>query len=301
MAPPIPLSSLRAFAEVGRLGSIKLAAVFLGVTPGAVSQQLKALEMRLGASLLERRHREVRLTVDGRRLFDPLSQAFRQLDEAVQPFMDSKPRRETLIVTTTPSFAASWLVPRLGAFCARHPDVEVRVDSSVRAADLRNEAIDVALRHGLGDYPGLTAVRLFTPRLIAIASPALLETGPRIHAPIDCLGYPLLQDRDRSAWTQWLAALGEVAAPRGPAGKGASFENDLLLIRAAAAGQGLALVRDIYALEELRAGRVVAVFKESWPTSLGYFFVTRLESTRTAKIAAFRNWLIEELASPPPK
>ena len=294
MLPLIPLLSLRTFAEVGRHGSIKLAAAALGVTPGAVSQQIKGLELRLGVPLLERRHREVRLTTGGQRLFGPLSSAFQQVDEAVQPFTDRKPRRETLTVSTTPSFAASWLVPRLGAFCMQYPDMDVRVDSSVRPVDLRNEAVDVALRHGAGEYPGLTTVRLFTPRLIAICSPTLLKDSYPIREPRDCLCYPLLQDRDRSVWTQWFEKQDVSDLSPGLTAKGPSFENDLLLIRAAIAGQGLALVRDIYAQEELCAGRVIAAFDKSWPTPLSYFFVVRPEMMQTVRVKAFRNWLVEE-------
>src|SRR6185437_7685494 len=122
MSGPLPLLSLRAFVEVGRTSSMKEAAGRLGVTPGAVSQQIKALETRLGLALFERLNRELRLTAEGRHLLDDLSEPFRQIEQAVDRVHTR--HRTNLLVTTTGAFAATWLVPRLGRFTKRHPDIE---------------------------------------------------------------------------------------------------------------------------------------------------------------------------------
>lgn len=293
MIPSISLLTLRAFAEVGRHGSVKRAASALGVTPGAVSQQVKLLEQRLGVALLERRNREVRLTADGMRLFEPLSIGFQQIDDAVGLFDAKSADRGILSISTTPSFAASWLVPRLGRFSIRHPNINIRIDTTPRLVDLRSEGIDVALRHGCGDYPGLETVRLLTPRLICIASPAILAQGPPVVKPSDCLLYPRLQDRDRTVWSAWFRAH-DVGGVDEQARSGPCFENDLLLIRAAVAGQGLALVRDVYAHDELSTGRIVSALAESIPTADAYYFVARPEMMNIGKVLAFRRWIFQE-------
>lgn len=297
MNPSVSLLSLRAFAEVGRHGSVKRAAYALGVTPGAVSQHVKLLELRLGVALLERRNREVRLTADGVRLFEPLSAGFQQIDDAVGLFEVGPADRDSLTVSTTPSLAASWLVPRLGRFSLRHPNINIRIDTTPRVVDLRSEGIDIALRHGSGDYPGLESVRILTPRLICVASPALLAEGPSITGPSDCLLYPRLQDRDRTVWSTWFREC-DVDGAHEHAVSGPCFENDMLLIRAAVAGQGLALVRDVYAHDELSAGRIVSALEDSIPTAEAYYFVARPETMKIAKVSAFRRWIFEEMAGP---
>jgi LysR family transcriptional regulator, glycine cleavage system transcriptional activator len=296
MQLPVSLLALRAFAEVGRHGSVKRAAAALNVTPGAVSQQVKLLEQRLGAVLLERRNREVRLTADGLRLLEPLSAGFRKIDEAVGLFNAGSDRRQTLAISTTPSFAAAWLVPRLGRFSARHPDIDVHIETTPRLVDLRSEGVDVALRHGVGDYSGLAVEMLLAPQLVCVGSPALLASGPTIQAPTDCLLYPLLQDRDRSDWPLWFRSHG-VETTDEQARSGPRFENDLLLIRAAIAGQGLALVRDVYAGGELNEGRIVLAMEGASPSADAYYFVARPEAMKTPKITAFHRWIFEEVAN----
>jgi len=292
MTRPISMTALRAFAEAGRSGSMKQAAAALGVTPGAVSQQIKQLEDRLGLTLFERHNREIRLTRDGQRLLQPVDGAFRQID-AVLASVDRAPASaRALTVTTCASFAANWLVPRLGRFNAAHPEIEVRIETSARLTDLRREGIDIALRHGLGDYPGLASARFITPRLIPVASPALRAT---IAQARDCLDYPLLQDGDRVDWDMWFRAQGiEDARAR----RGASFEDGYLLVRAAVAGQGIALVGNVEAGDDLAAGRLVQVLDLPWPSRFAYYFVTPPETAGDRKIAAFRDWIMTEAEGP---
>ena len=182
----ISLIALRTFVETARLGSMKLAATKLGVTPGAVSQQVKIVEERLGALLFERSSREIQLTEEGLRLMEGLNLPFSHIDEVVRDFRRRKPRSDTLVVTTVPSFASSWLVPRIGSFSEAFPHIEVRVDISVSLVDLRHEPVDVAIRHGSGNYPGMTVTQLFTPKLIVVASPRLLTRFPPINSPAVC-------------------------------------------------------------------------------------------------------------------
>ena len=291
MGTVLPLLGLRAFAEVGRHGSVKAAADAMGVTPGAVSQQIRQLEDRVGVALFERGHRGLHLSQDGARVHATLVRAFDQIDSALD-MLDGLKARQTLTVNTVPSFAASWLVPRLGRFNAKHPEIEVRVEATAAVVDLKRDRVDVALRHGLGDYPGLEARRFLTPILVPVASPTLLGNGPPITSPIDCLAYPLLQDSDRADWPLWLRALGVEDDPR--AERGPSFDDDYLLIRAAVHGQGIALVNNIYAREEVASGRLVVALDCPWPGQFAYYVVTRPEATRRVPVGAFVNWLLQE-------
>lgn len=294
----ISLISLRTFVEVARFRSMKEAAQSLGVTPGAISQQIRIVEERLGTVLFERSSRDMHLTAEGVRLMEALNLPFQQIQDAVEDFHHRKPKRDALVVTTVPSFASSWLVPRLGKFSRLYPDIEVKVDSSVALVDLRHEPVDVAIRHGSGNYPGMSVTQLLTPQLVVIASPAFLASVDPILQPSDCLALPLLQDRDRMDWVAWFRAH-NVDDPSGRAARGTSFSDDALMIKAAAASQGLALVRDIYAEEAIGNGLVEVPIAASIGTSLSYYFVTKPQNVQRQRIQAFKNWLLAEIAIRP--
>ncbi|MES2247143.1 MAG: transcriptional regulator GcvA [Pseudomonadota bacterium] len=295
MGSVLPLLALRAFTEAGRCGSLKAAADVLGVTPGAVSQQIRVLEQRLNVSLFVRERYGVQLSEAGARIHPNLVRAFDQIEHAVS-VLEAASKQQTLTVSTVASFAASWLVPRLGAFSALHPEIEVRVEASSKLADLQRDGVDVAIRHGLGVYPGLQVERLMAPVLLPVASPSLLAQGPAIRKPADCLKYTLLHDSDRADWALWLQAHGvepEDAALRGP-----GFEEDLLLLRAAAAGQGIALVQDTHAQEYLDEGRLVVALNKRWPARFAYYLVSKPGATRRPAVKAFSEWVMAQAASP---
>lgn len=298
MSASLPLLALRAFAETGRLGSMKAAAEVMHVTPGAVSQQIKLLEERLGQKLFERQNRAITLTKAGHALLQPLLEGFGRIEIAWQAVNNPR-RRNRLSISTTAALATSWLMPRLGRFTVVHPDIELQIETTGRVVDLRRDGIDVALRHGLGDYPGLSAIRFLTPTLVPVCSPTFLDQAmrrglPKIRRPADCLAYPLLQDSNRMDWPLWLQSHGieDSRAAVGP-----SLEGDLLLLQAALVGQGIALVRDIFAAAELANGRLVQVLDLAWPNNFAYYLVTRPEALRQYKVAAFRDWLLGEAAT----
>lgn len=291
MGRVLPLLALRAFAEAGRYGSIKRAAEVMGVTSGAVSQQLRLLEERVAAPLFSRTRYGVELTEVAAKVHPAMLRAFDQIESGLQA-LEANKAAQSVTVCTVPSFAASWLVPRLGRFTKLHPEIEVRVEASSALADLHKQRVDIAIRHGLGDYPGLEAVHLMAPELIPVASPRLLAEGPRIDTPVDCLAYPLLQDSDRADWRLWLQAFGVEDDPR--IERGQAFDEDFLLVRAAEAGQGIALVRDIYAREEVMAGRLAVALDCPWPTEFAYYVVTLPQATERPAVAAFVSWLIDE-------
>lgn len=291
MTAPLSLQALRVFVEVGQRGSIKAAAQALHVTSGAVSQQVRLLEDRVGMTLFTRGRQGLRLTDAGASVYPALRDAFAQIEEAGRSLQAMRARR-TLTVSTVATFAASWLVPRLGRFTHRHPEIEVRVEATSALVDLRRDQVDVALRHGLGDYPGLHASRLMAPVLVPVASPDWMAGQSPLQTPGDCLAHPLLHDADRADWPLWLAAHGVAEDAR--ALRGTAFEDDFLLIRAAEAGQGLALVPSAHAEAEITAGRLVQVLDKPWPARFAYYVVTRPDATRRSDVEAFVAWLHEE-------
>lgn len=291
MAASLPYLALRTFVEVGQRGSIKAAAQALNVTSGAVSQQIRLLEDRVGMTLFTRERSGLRLTEAGASVHPALLQAFEQIQKTLLSLEQAK-SWQTLTVSTVATFAASWLVPRLGRFNQRYPHIEVRVEATSAIADMRRDRVDVALRHGLGVYPNLHVTRLMAPVLVPVASPSLVLANAVLTEPQDCLKYPLLHDSDRADWSLWLSAHGVGNDPR--AERGSAFEDDFLLIRAAEAGQGLALVPVEYAKEEIAAGRLVQVLDKPWPARFAYYVVTRPEAMQRDEVKAFVEWVIEE-------
>ena len=275
MASILPLLALRTFVEVGKQGSIKAAAQALNVTSGAVSQQIRLLEDRIGFSLFIRERYGLSLTEAGASVYPTLLKAFGEIEEVVRTLKEVH-THETLTVSTVATFAASWLVPRLGRFTQQHPEIEVRVEATSALVDLKRDQVDVAIRHGLGFYPNLQVTRLMAPVLIPVARPGLVTLDCLIQEPEDCLKYPLLHDSDRADWSLWFAAHNIEKNPR--AERGSSFEDDFLLIRAAEAGQGLALVQQSYAQEEIAAGRLVQVLDKPWPARFAYYIVSQSNS-----------------------
>lgn len=288
MNPVPPLLALRAFVHVAQGGSVKQAARSLHVTPGAVSQQLRLLEERCGQPLFLREPQGLRLTPAGAQAYPPLRQAFDLIDDTLQRLCVGN-AMPTLTVSVEASFAAAWLVPRLRDFTSRHPGVDVRIDATPALADLRHDGVDIALRHGLGDYAGLHSTLLMTPVLVPVASPALFALAPRPQTPADCLAFALLQDGARADWALWLRAHGVADDAR--ARQGPSLSDDVLLLRAAQAGQGIALVPQAHARDELARGTLVQVLDTPWPARFAYYAVVRPEAVKQPAVAAFLAWV----------
>ncbi|SQJ18850.1 Gcv operon activator [Serratia rubidaea] len=291
-----PLQALRTFVEIGHRGSVQAAAQALHVTPGAISQQLRSLEERLGVVLLERNRLGMRLTEAGASIHPRLSDAFAQIDRSLEE-LKTRESPQCLTISTVAAFAASWLVPRLGNFQQRHPGIEVRVEATANLVDLRRDRVDIALRHGLGDYPGLAVTPLMSPVLVPVASPHLLTADQTLSEPADCLNYPLLHNSDRTDWSLWLSAHGVATDPR--ADRGNVFEDDFLLIRAAEAGQGLALVPAAYAQTEIAAGRLVQILDKPWPARFAYYIVYQPDAALRPEVRAFIAWLLTEAVAVP--
>lgn len=293
MSRSMPLSSLYIFVEVCKHNSMKKTADTLCVTPGAISQQIKSLEDRMSVKLFERSHREISLTNAGKILMDQLAVSFNNIEAVWEDFESFRSRSARLSINTTASFASSWLIPRLSRFQQCWPDIEINLSTSHYPPDLRRDGINITIRQGVGVYPGHHSEKLWTPKILPIGHPALLKKkGRRIELPVDCLHYPLLQDASRSTWKLWLKAHGiEDSRSR----RGCSFTDEHLMIDAATAGQGLALVSDVYARPAIEAGHVVPVLPATPHTEMAYYLTSTLGQTDNWKIDIFVNWIKTEV------
>lgn len=294
------LNALRAFEAVARHLSLTRAAEELHVTPAAVSHQIRALEADLGVTLLRRVRRDFRLTDAAQAGLPPLREAFDLLGEAVERMREGRSDR-LLTVSVLPSFAATWLVPRLSGFQALHPELDVLLDTTDRLIDPRREAIDLGIRFGAGDYPGLEVTQLFGDDIFPVCSPELLRGPHPLSSPADLTHHNLLHVdwtpfiiAETGDWGTWLLAAGyddQVDASRGP-----RFSHTNLALQAAVHGQGVAIGSTKLAEEDLAAGRLVRPFEVSVAVNFCYYVVTAPGAAARPKVKAFRDWLLDQAA-----
>ena len=290
-----PLHALRAFEAAGRLASFARAAEELNVTPAAISHQVRALEAFFGVRLFRRTTRRVALTEEGQLALGYFRDAFEKLGRGVE-LLRSRHSSGVLTLTTTPSFASKWLMPRLDAFSRAHPDIDIRLSASTRLADFAREPFDAAIRFGAGRYPRLAQDRLFGESLTPMASPRLLGTRRPRHAR-ELLQLPLLHDDSvqmtgrQPGWAEWFAAAGVADADTA---RGAHFDDGQLVLQAALAGRGVALGRRVLAFAELAQGSLVAPFDVTLPLDVSYWLVYPSARMQQPTFAAFREWLLAE-------
>ena len=284
------LNALRAFEAAARKGSIKEGAAELYVTPGAVSQQIKGLEAALGTVLFIRDKRGLQLTAAGASLYPVLREAFADIGAALERLKEQE-QTGPLTVSMVPSFASKWLVPRLGRFRERHPEIDVRISASHHAVDFAKEGVDMAVRLGLGDFPGLREDWLLTEPLYAVCSPALLNGPLPLRTPEDLRHHTLLHDETNREWKMWLEIHGihGVNPDRGPV-----FNDASMALNAAIEGQGVAMGRGELVAMDLAAGRLVRPFDLTLPFRFAYYVVCPEAMADWPKIAAFREWILEE-------
>ena len=289
-----PLNALRAFEAAARHLSVKNAADELCVTPGAVSQMLKALELHLGVTLFRRVNRGILLTEAGQHYLPPVRNAFRQIAEATRRIATASDSG-ILTVSVTPFFASAWLVPRLKAFQDAHPDIDVQVVTSNALVDFARNGADIAVRHGLGRYPGLHSERLLAVEIVPVAPPGLVTRYGFPDAPAGLTAWPLVHDAERKAWHLWFQAQGvvDVGAPRGP-----SFDDSSLLMKAVLTGQGAGLLPAAMVASDLSEGRLVRLADVVLIDDFAYYLVYPEASHNRPKMVAFRDWILAAAAPP---
>lgn len=292
--PPLPpLAAVRCFEAAARHQGFSRAAEELGMTQAAVSYQIKLLEERLGVALFLRGARGVTLTDAGRRLAPAVTGAFASLRAAFEAL--SEAADGVLTVSVVATFASNWLVPRLGDFHVAHPGISVRVDVSGALVDFRRSEIDAGIRSGDGRWPGLIAHRLMDVEMTPMLSPRLLDKAGPVRAPADLLALPLIDPAD-PWWMDWFAAAG-VAPPDLTRRTEMRVETQHLAARAALAGQGVAILSPAFFAEELATGALVQPFDLVHPSGASYWLVYPEARRRSARIRAFREWLLAETAA----
>jgi LysR family glycine cleavage system transcriptional activator len=285
-----PLNALRAFEAAARHLHVTRAAEELNVTQAAVSHQVRALEAWLGVRLFQRAGRGLRLTEPGSTYLVVLRDAFDRIAAATAALARGR-GLDRLTVSSTDSFAAIWLVPRLRRFRAAHPDIEVRVMPSDEMVDFDYDDVDIAVRYGRGVWPGVKSLALFADELFPVCSPALLEGPHPLRTPDDIRHHVLLHDVLAIDWDVWLKAAGVkgVDSRRGP-----FFSHTHLVLQAARSGEGLALGDRHLVAPDLAAGTLVKPFELSLETGYAYYAVAPEQTWDSAKVTAFRDWLVAE-------
>ncbi len=289
-----PLNALRVFEAAARHLSFTKAAAELNVTQAAVSHQIKALEAHLGLALFRRLPRALRLTEAGQVYLPTIHDALERIARATAD-LGRDDATGPLKVSTLPSFAARWLVMRLQRFQHLHPDIDVLLTTTRDLVDFSRDDIDVAIRFGLGHWPGLASRFVLREEVFPVCSPALMEGTPSLRRPEDLAHQTLLHDDYLVTWDAWLAIAGVtgVDAQRGP-----RFTDSALVLQAAVNGQGVALARGVLAADDLDAGRLVRPFAFSVPGDFAYFLVAPDRSFQRPKVAAFSAWVLTEACAP---
>lgn len=285
----VHLNALRAVEAVGRLGSLQAAADELGVTIGAVSQQVIKAERQLGRTLFDRQPRGMVPTGAGSEFLEGLSAGFLTLSRAV-----SAVRRHDdtiLTVSVAPVFAARWLVHRLGSFAERHPNIRLRIDATDRIVDPATSDVDVCIRVGRGDWPGVQSELLIEQKVFPLCAPAI---AARLEKPADLFQHPAVIDgRAMFSWDVWLEKVGLGGRPLVT---GHVFSEASLCLDAVIAGHGIMLAWQTLAAYPIRTGQLVIPFGPWVKTGLAHYFVTATNIPRRASVEAFRAWIRDELA-----
>jgi LysR family glycine cleavage system transcriptional activator len=291
-----PLNALRAFEAAARHRSFKDAANELNVTPGAVGQQVRTLEEFLGVTLFHRLHKSLDLTATARVYLPDLSKAFRIMSDATDAVTPTRPGTQ-LIIGVDRWFAETWLMPRLHRLLDADPALDVRVTLDTSLEDIREGHVDAVIRPDVGPQPGFENEIVFEDRWIPVCAPSLQTGQRRLRAPSDLVEHVLLHEPGKERWRRWLARydVSEVDPARGP-----SFSDEQLLLEAAKAGQGVALVRSLAARSALNSGALVMPFHLSISDHCPFHLIY-LQATRDCSgMAAFRSWMAEEVSESAP-
>ncbi len=293
-----PLNALRAFEASGRHLSFKRAADELHVTPAAISQQVKTLEDYFDAPLFRRMTRALRLTDAGQAVMPLLTDAFDKLAEA-DHLLRSRRNDASLVVSVPPSFGAKWLVPRLDRFRRAHPEHEIRLDATDRRADFARENVDVALRYGSGNYPGLHVECVLAEFVIPVCAPSLLQGKRPLREPSDLKHHTLIhlhwtgEPEAAPNWHMWLKAAGVdgIDVEHGP-----RFSMENMAVQAALDGQGVALVSNALVVDDIARGNLLRPFPDAArpQNAFCYYFVCPHRNLKLPRVAAFRDWVMAE-------
>jgi LysR family glycine cleavage system transcriptional activator len=296
------LNALRAFWAAARHNSFAAAAEELHVTASAVSLQIRHLEEDLELKLFERTPKGLALTADGEKLLPGINQAFEHLRGSIAALDQESSRASTLSISVAPSFAAKWLLPRLGAFLDRHPELEVDVKANMELTDFAKDDVDLAIRYGAGNYPGYEVELLLRDVMFPVCSPELLMRHGQRDPHKVFVEAPLLHDVSADldpavpSWKMWLKAarLEDVDWRKGP-----RFNQTSLALDAAISGLGIALAPAVLVEADLAAGRLVRLASDELAGDFAYYLVHPKDKVKLPPLQAFKDWLRKSLAGSP--
>ena len=297
-----PLNALRAFEAAARHLSLAKAAQELNVSPGAVSHQIRALETLLGIPLFERRVRAIALTPAAKMLYPGLQNGFLQIQEAVSSLRHVANER-VLVVSTPPGLTSKWLAARLYRFASGHPEIEVRISSSLANANFTTDGVDVAVRNLAarpGDDPGLLIEPLVEVSLVPVCSPRLAEQHGLPRTPEALARMPLIHDESlvgrarMPTWSDWFNAAG---LPSIDIGRGLHFNSADHALDAAGEGGGVLLAQDLLAYDDLRTGRLIIPVAQPIASGRAYHVVCPRHRSTLPQVRAFRDWIKQEAAA----
>jgi DNA-binding transcriptional LysR family regulator len=285
----VHLNGLRALEAVGRLGSLQAAAEELGVTIGAVSQQVIKAEAQIGRQIFERTPKGMVATEAGIGIVARLGQGFQALSEAV---LSAQHRDETILtISVAPVLAARWLVHRLDRFAERHPEIRLRIDATTRLVNPGASDVDIGIRVGNGHWPGVKSELLLAQEVFPVVSP---QVARELKMPADILGVPAVIDAHAMfTWEVWLRETGLSGAAMEPRH---SFNDASLCLDAVIAGQGTMLAWQTLAAYALEHGQLVDPFGIRVRTGFGHYFITAEDEREAKKVTAFKAWIRDEMA-----
>lgn len=295
-----PLNPLKAFEAAARHESLTLGAAELGVSQVAISRQVRALEAYLAVPLFKRSHRRIELTDEGQLLLRAASRAFDEIGGAVAALSRRRSRRNILSIQAYTTFAQRWLIPRLTLFREEHPDIELRITTSLAPVDFGQQNIDAAIRSGSGGHwPGAGADLLATLDLIPVCSPSLLRGARPPRHPADLRRHTLLHSLSRPHdWSAWLTAAGIGDATMQP---GLKFENSALAYEAALQGIGVAIGIQVLVEQNLRDGVLVTPIPITHTLPGGYYLIWPSDMPPSAALRRFHGWLRRQMPAGPPQ
>ena len=291
--------ALRTLEAAGRHLNFTRAADELGLTPAAVSHQIKEIEDQLGLSLFTRTSRSIRLTEAGAMLFEASAEALDLLGRAVARARKTARGTALLKITADAHFATKWLMRRVDGFRQRHPDIELRFDISYEVRDFELDDIDVGIRFGAGKYPGLRAYRLFDNVIIPVCSPRLLRTGPPLKTPRDLFNHTLAHiewSRQGVTWPNWRMWMAAAGIDDFDDSRVMVFGTSTDAVQAALEGDAVALADFAMVANDLSEGRLIRPFDLGirMAPEFAYFLVCPENAAEDPRIAAFRTWIMEE-------
>jgi len=293
-----PLNALRAFEASARQLSFTRAAEELFVTQAAISHQIKSLEEFLGVKLFMRKNRSLLLSDEGQSYFLDIKDIFNSIHEATDKLL-ARGAKGSITVSSQASFAIQWLVPKLSAFNALYPEIDVRIKAVDNAENSLTEDVDVAIYYGRGNWPNIHIDKLHTEYLIPVCSPLLMQKnsakGKAALLSIDDLAeHTLLHDTSRKDWKRWFKQVGtkSINVNHGPI-----FSHSAMVLQAALYGQGVALAYSVLAKPDIDSGRLVCPFSDVLVSKNAYYIVCKENQKDLGKIEAFRQWMLTMVAN----